>query len=228
MSIIPREHTFIDGIECALCSKCARFLPLKSYYKKSSTVDKLTSQCKVCIKEYEQNNKEQIKQYQSNYRGLNQEKLKNYNKEWVKKQGEGYRSEYFAKYREDHKESYSTWYKEHFKKPEAKEKYRKNCIARRARKKENGGTLTEHNWVECLSFFDFKDAYTGLELEVASMDHIIPLINGGRHSRNNIVPCENSINKSKNNTILEKWYRKQEFFSEERLNKIYEWMERTN
>lgn len=40
----------------------------------------------------------------------------------------------------------------------------------------------------------------------------------------NIIPCNSYANTSKHNADMEEWYRQQPYFSEERLQKIYEWV----
>ena len=78
-----------------------------------------------------------------------------------------------------------------------------------------------------MEFFNWKCAYSGIQLNKGnrSIDHIIPLSKGGKHEIWNCVPMYKSYNCSKyNNNILD-WYIQQPFYSEERLNKVYEWVE---
>jgi hypothetical protein len=95
---------------------------------------------------------------------------------------------------------------------------------RKARKKKVIADLTSSQWKECLKFFNYKDAYTGLTMNTISQDHIIPLAKYGIYSKTNIIPCDIKINSSKNNNDMEEWYKKQPFFTKERLQKIYEWI----
>jgi 5-methylcytosine-specific restriction endonuclease McrA len=95
---------------------------------------------------------------------------------------------------------------------------------RKTRKQNCIATLTSDEFEECLAYFDFKDAYTGLPMEIISQDHVIPLSKGGGYVKQNIIPCEKSINSSKNNSDMETWYRQQPFFDEGRLQKIYDWI----
>ena len=78
-----------------------------------------------------------------------------------------------------------------------------------------------------MSFFNWECAYSGKTLtkETRSIDHVIPLNNGGENEIWNCVPMYKSYNSSKNDKEMLEWYAKQEYFSEERLNKIYEWQE---
>lgn len=230
MSKIPREHKIIDSVECALCSKCKKFFPLNFFGRKIQSLDGLNSQCKQCVSNYTKTTTERRKSYMKKYADDNKEKISQYKKDWAKSNPRD-RSEYFESYRNSHKKQYKEWFKEHFKKPEAKQKYRINCIKRRSIKKKTISTATLSDWQECLKFFNNRDAYTGKLMIIPSQDHFIPLSKGGMNTKHNIIPCEKSINSSKNDADFEIWYRKQPFFSEKRLKKIYKWIgydEKTN
>ena len=77
-------------------------------------------------------------------------------------------------------------------------------------------------------FFDNCCAYSGKVLKDNinySIDHIVPLSKGGDNLIYNLVPMDKNYNSSKGIKDMLKWYQQQEFYSEERLNKIYEWIE---
>ena len=56
-----------------------------------------------------------------------------------------------------------------------------------------------------------------------SLDHVIPKVKGGSDLKNNLVCACKSCNRDKAHSIMEDWYRNQDFFSEERLSKIKKW-----
>ena len=131
-------------------------------------------------------------------------------------------------WRDQHKE------RERLRKREWREKNREKERAlnqkRRAKKKGNGGFFTDEQWNDCLMFFGERCAYSNEEFDntnsnKVSIDHIIPLNNGGTSFIWNLVPACNKYNGSKNAANMEEWYKKQPFFLEERLQKIYEWQE---
>lgn len=97
-------------------------------------------------------------------------------------------------------------------------------VIRYERLKQVENSLTAAEWEECLRFFEYRDAYTGLPLQRATQDHIVPITSFGGTVKNNIVPCERSTNSSKHNNNMIVWYKQQIFFDENRLNKILEWM----
>ena len=76
-----------------------------------------------------------------------------------------------------------------------------------------------------MKFFNWKCAYSGKSLnnKNRTIDHIKPLNKGGEHNIWNLVPMDRSYNSSKHDKDMLEWYKEQEFYSEERLQKIYEW-----
>ena len=66
-------------------------------------------------------------------------------------------------------------------------------------------------------------AYCGSE-ENITLDHIIPQCKGGLDIKTNVVACCHSCNQSKGHEHWKLWYVQQDFYSEERLDKIEEWM----
>ncbi len=66
-------------------------------------------------------------------------------------------------------------------------------------------------------------AYCGAE-ENLTIDHIVPQSKGGMDFTKNVVCCCHSCNQDKSHTPWEEWYFSQDFFSQERYEKIQEWM----
>jgi hypothetical protein len=66
-------------------------------------------------------------------------------------------------------------------------------------------------------------AYCGSEQKL-TIDHVVPQCKGGSDFITNVVCCCESCNRSKAYTNWEEWYSEQKFFSEERKQKIEEWM----
>ena len=61
-----------------------------------------------------------------------------------------------------------------------------------------------------------------------TLDHVIPQCKGGLDIKTNVVACCHSCNQSKGHTFWEDWYCSQDFFEEEKLYKLYEWMKPEN
>lgn len=71
--------------------------------------------------------------------------------------------------------------------------------------------------------WDNKCAYCGSE-ENLTIDHVIPQCKGGADFTKNVVCCCKACNQSKGHDHWKLWYVQQDFYSEEKFNKIEEWM----
>ena len=144
-------------------------------------------------------------------------------KQWRKEN-----QEYLEQYREDNKEEIKERYKQWRKNNPEKEF--NNRIKRRQREENQGRGITKEQWLEMFEFFEWKCAYSGEKLSGSvnhnrTIDHIVPLNKNGENEIWNLVPMFKSYNSSKQDKDMIEWYTQQEFYSEERLNKIYEWIE---
>lgn len=155
---------------------------------------------------------------------------------WCKECQKEYREEhkeYYKKYREDHrdyfkaksKERYNNnkeYYRDYFKSIKgitsrfnAQVKYKANIESK----------ISEEEVKEMLEFFDYKCAYSGVDLNEnnLSFDHIQPLSKGGVHKLYNIVPCDKSINSSKNDSSLLYWWLKKDYYNQKRVNNLIQY-----
>ena len=98
---------------------------------------------------------------------------------------------------------------------------------RRAKQQQQGSGITKDQWLEMMSFFDWECAYSGevLSKDTRSIDHIVPLNSNGDNMIWNCVPMKLNYNSSKHAKDMLEWYREQDFYSEDRLAKIYKWQE---
>ena len=192
-------------------------------------------------KEYYEKNKDKHSEYQKNYKKNNKEKIsknrKRYyidNKERTLKVNKEYRekhkkeiSKQHAMYYQENKEIIKERVKEYAK--ENPDKTLNGRVKRRMREENQGNGITKEQWLEMMNFFEFRCAYSGKYIggdsEYRTIDHIVPLNNGGKHEVWNCVPMYANYNYSKNAKNMEDWYMKQDFFDINRLLKIYEWIE---
>jgi 5-methylcytosine-specific restriction endonuclease McrA len=65
--------------------------------------------------------------------------------------------------------------------------------------------LTEAQWRDILDQYGRRCAYCGRKVEKLTIDHVIPLAKGGKHSANNVVPACVSCNCKKNAKTSEEW-----------------------
>lgn len=164
-------------------------------------------------KEYRTEHKDKVKEGNKEYRMIHKEKIATYKKQYCE-----LHKEEIKEYRNAHKDErreYSRQYaKEHL------EQINIKVQKRNARVRNLEYSFSLQDWNDCKDYFNLECAYCGKQLKNLSQDHVVPVTKGGTYTKNNIVPACRSCNSSKNSHDLEEWYRKQEFFSEERLNKI--------
>lgn len=188
-------------------------------------------------KQYRANHKSERNEYSKKYYENNKEKCIERHKEWLETHKDE-RAEYFHKYYDAHKEEHREYNKRHYEnhKTERMEYYKQYSRTTQgkaaqkaaqhnynARKIQNGGSFSADEWIDVCIKFDDKCAYCGKETKLTA-DHIIPVSKGGSSNINNIIPCCQSCNSSKHNSDLGDWYPKQPFFSQERYNKIIDYM----
>ena len=213
-----------------ICTKCNRLLVANSmnFAKQKNGKYGFKSICKECKKKYNSEHKEHIAEHNKQWREANSEYIKEYNKQWREAN-----SEYIKEHNKQWNEANSEYIKEYNKQWNEANRKRRNELARkanhkrRALKAQNGGEYTLEQWNECLEFFDYTCAYSGAELnkDNTNIEHIIPISKGGTNNITNIVPALDSVNKSKNARDMLEWYKQQPYYSEQRLQKIYEWLE---
>mgnify|MGYP002984871854 FL=1 len=177
----------------------------KQYYEKHK---EHLSECK---KQYYEKHKEHLSEYYKDYYNKNKEKI----------------SEYKKRYNEQNKE-YIREYDKQRNKTLKRKICKFNSTSKRRLKEENQGNgIKQNQWLEMMDYFDWKCAYSNVDLtkENRSIDHIKPISLGGEHEIWNVAPMLKNYNYQKQDKKMLQWYKKQDFFSEERLQKIYEWQE---
>ncbi len=198
-----------------------KIVKLRKQYREENE-DKIAEQ----KKQYYEANKDEILEHNRQYRENNKDKIikqqKQYrenNKDKIAERGKQYYKNNKDKIIEKHKQYYLT--------PQGKVSMFNGNNRRRLKEKNQGNGITPEQWLECMKYFNFKCAYSGETLKdnTRSIDHIKPLNQGGEHEVWNLVPMDKGLNSSKNDNNLLEWYQEQDFYSEDRLQKIYEWQE---
>lgn len=230
-----------------VCTKCKRLLVAYNgnFFKKKGGKYGVASQCKTCFSNYHKNryeeNREEILRKNKEYRENNIEKEKERHKRYVEQNKEivkEKRQKYYKKNRErileqtkkyhyEHIDYYNEYSRNYYR--QHPEKNLNNKAKRRARENLQGDGITSEQWKEMFDYFDWKcaysDKYIGGNSKYRTVDHIVPLYNNGEHEIWNLIPAYSSYNYSKRDKNMEEWYKEQEYYSEERLSKIYEWQE---
>ena len=71
--------------------------------------------------------------------------------------------------------------------------------------------------------WEYECAYCGDDTDL-TIDHVVPRSKGGADFTRNVVCCCKACNQDKGQTPWEEWYFSQEFFSNERHEKVKDWM----
>ena len=85
---------------------------------------------------------------------------------------------------------------------------------------------TLQDWKDCVVYFGGECAYCGAtprKNERLTKDHLVPICNDGGTTPENIIPSCAKCNSSKGSEDFKDWFMKQQFFSQERLNRIFKW-----
>ena len=236
------------------CSECGEWLVASTYnfHKYKRCKYGLHSKCKKCKKKYHKNNRNKILEQQKQWREDNKDKIKQYyednkckiaeqrkhhyeeNRDEILEQNKQYRkknkdkrAKYDKQYYEDNKDKILEYKKQYRATPQGQITAFNACNKRRLREENQGVGIKGNQWLEMMDYFDWKCAYSGqvLSKSTRSLDHIKPLNRGGEHEVWNLVPMDRGLNSSKNDNNLLEWYQEQDFYSEDRLQKIYEWQE---
>lgn len=177
-------------------------------------------------KQYREKNRDKITERSKQYHENNKDKISERHKQWYENNKDKILERRKQHYK-DNKYKIAEYKKQYYATPQGQVvAFNKQC-RRRTREQNQGNGINKEQWLECMKFFGFRCAYSGqiLSKDTRSLDHIEPLNNGGEHEIWNIVPMYRPYNSSKQDKDMEKWYQEQDFYSEERLQKIYEWQE---
>lgn len=133
----------------------------------------------------------------------------------------GYDANGEPKYRRDCKVCYNIRRKENKSK-----KSHTDFIGSMKRRGESNLSYTHQQWKEAVIFFGGTCCYCGRTMrkgERLTRDHLEPVSDGGASTQDNIVPACGACNSSKGASEWREWFMKQPFFSQDRMNKIFQW-----
>ena len=125
------------------------------------------------------------------------------------------------KYRDDCKTCYNIRRREN-----ATKKKHTDFVGGMKRRGEADVEYSHQQWKETVIFFGGECAYCGRTMhkgERLTRDHLEPVSEGGRTVQSNIVPACATCNSSKGATEWREWFMKQPFFSQARMNRIFQW-----
>lgn len=202
-------------METKTCTKCQTEKSVSQFYMARG---KYVSSCKECQllqrKQYYINNKETVKVKRAAYQKAHLAEQYVHNQSWrkrnVEKVREAGRRQYAANI--EHRRAIKNAWK--LQNPEAiksaLERYRLNHLPKMAEKSHKRRAKLRGNGVfqvtekELIRLYASPCAHCGT-MENVTIDHIIPVARGGRHSIGNLQPLCLSCNSSKNAKTMAEW-----------------------
>lgn len=207
------NHKLINNVEHKKCSICEEWKPMNpdNFYKnKANSIDGLHPYCKVCSikknRKYAIENKESVHERYEEYYKKDREKYISYAAKWDRENSER------------KKKSFKEWAKLN--------RHKFKMYNERHRSHD----IDEYEWEECKEYFNHKCAYCELDEVINKIIyneqlHREHVIHDGSNGVENCVPACVRCNTSKSNKDFNEWYNEENAnFTEERLNKIINWM----
>jgi len=155
-------------------------MPNKDIVKRRET-------CRLAEIRYRINHPEKVKESQRKYREAHPDRAKEQSSRWR------------LAHPKEFKVLYEKWEKNH--RERRREFWRENWMKRRAFKLGTRvGRLPRGYWKAIVTLYGGHCAYCGLSKPLCR-DHVIPLVRGGRHEVENIVPACVSCNSSKKDRL---------------------------
>jgi len=189
-----------------ICIACLELKPITDFYKDKRAKDGYYARCKVChgksVKRWQTNNSEKFKELNKKWKRANKKKRAKESREWAKAHPE-YRHEIGKKWRADHPNYGKRW------RTNNRAKIRIYAQSRRARIAGNGGELTKEEWDAILDFYGHKCLCCEREDVKLTIDHVIPIFLGGKHSADNVQPLCGPCNSRKKDKHID--YRKEKY-----------------
>lgn len=212
------------------CKQCGEILFINKFSNRKRNKFNKERVCKECksnyMKEYFNDNKDRFRENSKRWRSENKERDKDNHMKWLEK-NKDYVIERNSKYRKEHKDELKE-NRKRFDNTYNGDAYKINNKSK-IRYGNDVGEVTGEQYKEMMEFFNNKCAYTGEEFDSTvhrlrkTIDHIIPLSQGGKNVIWNIVPCTKSANSSKNKRSLDEWISLSDVCNLDLLSKIIEW-----
>ena len=193
------------------CISCQELKPIADFYKDARGKDGYYARCKVChakaVKRWQLENPEKFKEANKRWKKAHKKKRAEESKEWAKSHPE-YRYEIGKKWRADNPDYGKNW------RINNRDKIRNYSQRRRARIAGNGGELTLEEWNAILDFYGHKCLCCGRDNVKLTIDHVVPIFQGGKHSADNVQPLCGPCNSRKKDKHID--YRKEKYHASSR------------
>ena len=200
-----------NGLIKKKCVSCLEVKPITEFYKDASRKDGFYTRCKKChyrtTTKWRKNNLEKVEADRKKRRASYRETERRYARQWAKDHPDKARENY-KKWRTANPEYGKNWRKNN------KDKTRNYTATRKARLAGNGGDLTVEEWHAILVFYGHKCLCCGRENVKLTIDHVLPILHGGKHSADNVQPLCGPCNSRKKDKHID--YRKEKIHAPSR------------
>ena len=188
------------------CTTCKETKPVSEFYKDATRGDGYYTTCKKChaqhVKNWQTHNAERFRDANMKWKHTHKKQRNEQNKKWAKEHPEKRRKTDTA-WRNKNPEYGKNWRKNN------KEKIKHYAQNRRARILGNGGELTVEEWYAILDFYGHKCLCCGRDDVKLTIDHVLPIFHGGKHSADNVQPLCGPCNSRKKDKHID--YRKEKY-----------------
>jgi 5-methylcytosine-specific restriction endonuclease McrA len=223
----PRPWTPQDQVIAEVAAACGvsfceigRAIQRHRNTVKRNLIPRLANKYKVYGQKWRELNREKDRESSRNYYKKNREKARSYGIAYRaanhQRTLERRRSYYYAN-KEEQKRQMRKWYQAN--KERVKEIVRRRKAMQRSSRRQCLSPLTLNQKIYRFQLWGNSCAYCGSAKKV-TVDHVMPLYQGGHDQIDNVVPACLSCNCSKQARPVEAWYRRQPFFTDARWRKI--------
>lgn len=191
-----------EGCACAgkRCPRCEQVKCRSAFNRCLLRLDGLQPYCRECSRERKREDRskhrdrvrEENKRWRQNHREYDRERKNSYNRMNPEKYRERSRA-YHEANRDTHKEQMNAYRRDNL------ESFAVREANRRASKAKAGGSFTQQEWHDLCAFYDYTCLRCGKqEPDVKlTVDHVVPLSQGGSNDISNLQPLCRTCNTSK-------------------------------
>lgn len=200
-----------NGVMKKICASCLEVKPITEFYKDANRKDGLYTRCKKChsksAKKWQERNVKKFKEANKRWKQQHKKQRAEESKRWAKAHPEK-RRKAFAAWREKNPGYGRNWRQNN------KDKIRNYALTRKARIAGNGGDLSIEEWNAVLDFYGHRCLCCGRDDVKLTIDHVIPIFHGGKHTADNVQPLCGPCNSRKKDKHID--YRKEIFHASSR------------